>query len=221
MSTEKQQNSKKTATFLYAEDHRLGAVAYDEDEDRWHLAGLSVRELVARCSKSDVRALAESPKGLALARCTARYMSAPQNKDAVTDLLTGRIGRDTPAVYAIEHALLDCHLGRPNANGFAVRETDADATLALYYKGEKLCGLCERERGYRTDASMEAVAESLLGCQGLLKEVFNWVRSFEMEVRDEDTVYDLVEQYLRTILDDLAELGCDYHVCEGFTVREA
>lgn len=141
MNTENQKQSE-TKTFLYAENHRLCEVAYIEETDCWRQKAVgTVRDLVGAFTKPDSFALSESPKGLALARCTAKYMADPQNHDAIVDLLTGRTSRTSPVIYAINHALMDCHLNVRNANGFMVREVpDCDAR-ALYYKGHPICHL--------------------------------------------------------------------------------
>lgn len=222
MNTENQKQSEQTETktFLYAENHRLCEVFYTE-EDCWRLKAVgTVRDLVGACSKPDSFALSESPKGLALARCTAKYMADPQNHDAIVDLLTGRTSKTSPVVYAINHALTDCHLNVRNANGFMVKEVpDCDAR-ALRYHGRLLCHLECRDQGYRMSEPLKDVLEELFYCKGALKATMAWVRDEGFEPMDSDTIYDLERFYLMHIIDDLAENGDDCHEDDGFTVRE-
>ena len=219
MNTENQKQSK-TATYLYAENHRLCEVAYIKETDCWTLAEGTVRDFVGTCTKPDSFALSESPKGLALARCTAKYMAAPQNHDAIVDLVTGRISRTNPVIYAINHALADCHLNVRNANGFMVKEVPDCEARALHYKGKLLCHLGCRDQGYRVKEPLEDVLEDLFYCEGILKATMAWVRDEGFEPRDSDTIIDLERFYLMHVIDDLAENGDDCHEDDGFTVRE-
>lgn len=214
------QSESETKTFLYAENHRLCEVAYIKETDCWKPAMGTVRDFVGACTKPDCFALSESPKGLALARCTAKYMAAPQNHDAIVDLLTGRTSRTAPVVYAINHALADCHLGAANANGFTIKEVPDCEARALRYHGRLICHLECRDQGYRVKESLEGVLEELFYSPGILKATFAWIRDEGFEPRDNDTVYDLERFYLMHIIDDLAEQGDDCHEDDGFTVEE-
>ena len=222
MNTEiqKQSEQTETKTFLYAENHRLCEVAFSESEDCWTITNGNIRDAIRACSKTDVIALSESPRGLALARCTAKYMAAPQNRDLIVDILTCRIGRDTPASCAIYHALRDCRLGVTNANGFTVKEVPDCEARALRYHGKLICHLECRDQGYRVKEPLEGVLEGLFYSPGILKATMAWVRTTCLEPRDDDTIYDLERFYLMQVIDDLAEQGDDCHEDDGFTVEE-
>ncbi len=214
------QNQNKPMTYLYAENHRLGFVVYNREEDRWTFPTMTVREVISTFTKTDIIALSESPRGLALARCTAKYMAAPQNQDAIVDVLTGRIGRDAPAVYAINHALRDCRLGVTNANGFTVKEVGLTTDRILCYEGNPICRLLSRDSGYRTDHPISEVVDACFYFPGILTKTFEWVRTTCLEPRDTDTIKDLVRFYMVQVIDDLAEQGDDCHEDDGFTVEE-
>ncbi len=220
MKSESQSKSKNTVTALYAENHRLGIVEFDREENRWKFTDGTVRDIVAGFTKPDYCALAESPKGLALARCTAKYMAAPQNADAAIDLITGRTSRTSPAIYAVSHALVDCHPYVRNANGFIIKEVKRDATRTLCYEGRPICDLTCRDAGYRSDRPTKDVVEACFFFPGMMTRTMDWVRAEGFEPNDTDTIKDLVRFYLVHILDDLAEYGDDSHEEDGFTVKE-
>lgn len=182
---------------LYAEDVQIAFVQKSTDQygkfQSWRLIDRFPRDVVEENLNDAGLFPRESPKAMALARCTAHYICSDKDHGYVPLLMTSnadyyRKAENHPAVMAICHAL--CTLPEeptesfaPGHDNFSIHKVSTLEELWLVYGDEPLCQAYADDVGWRLGIPIGDVADMLAArCPSYIYDMEEWLEDkAEME----------------------------------------
>lgn len=177
---------------LFAEDVQIAFVRKDTDRHGrftgWRFIDKLPSEVVGELLDDRGLFPRESPRGMALARCTAHYICSDREHGYVPLLMTSgadryRKAEDHPAVMAICHALCTLPEGptesfAPGHDNFSIHQVSTLEELWLVYGDEPLCEAYPEDVGWRLSIPIDDVADKLRAeCPSCIDDMEDWLEA--------------------------------------------
>lgn len=174
---------------LFAEDIMLGYVYRHTDDDgrfmAWQFIDKTPQDIVGGLLDDHGLFPRTSPAGMALARCTAHYISDGMNRDFVQHLLCDNADyyrrlECHPAVMAVCHALCTCPERptgsyEPGQDNFSVQAVSPHGETWLVYDDVPLCQAYAENVGWRLDRPLSDVAAEMVDKTTALVDMEDWL----------------------------------------------